>query len=193
VNHRRAQGLLSSYLERDLGDAERAAVEAHAAACEACGADLEELRDTIAMLRRLPAPEPPPFLAARVMARIRDGEAQTAGWRQWLGNLAAPAVAAPLAALAAAAAVVVLASPPRETVVASARPEAAQGLAIVPRPVGPVPSGTLVAAAGQPGAGAHQVHQIARRLRGAGHPHSRSLAAHFDRPAEAIAVSWSGR
>jgi anti-sigma factor RsiW len=185
VNHDRAQGLLSAYLERDLGDAERVAVEAHAAQCELCSADLEGLRSAVALLRRLPAPEPPPYLAGRVMARIRDGEARPEGWRRWLRNLAAPVIAAPAAALAAAAVVVFLAEPSRDTELAT-RPPAAQGLAIVQRPVGPAPA-ELVASAGPQG------YHLARRLGGAGHPHSRSLAAHFERPAEAIVVSWQGR
>jgi anti-sigma factor RsiW len=187
VKHARAQRLLSAYLERDLGDAERAGVEAHAAACGVCRADLEGLRRAVALLRRLPTPEPPPYLASRVLARIRDGEARPAGWRRWLANLAAPMVAAPLAALAAAAAVVYLAEPRPAAEVASRRPEAAKGLPIVPRRVGPLASETLVASTGPEG------YQLARRLRGAGHPHSRSLAAHFERPAEAIAVSWQSR
>jgi len=99
---------------------------------------------------------------------------------------AAPAIAAPVAAIAAAAVVVLLAEPSRDTEVASSRPPAAQGLAIVPRPVGPA-AAELVASAGPQG------YHLARRLRGAGHPHSRSLAAHFERPAEAIAVAWQGR
>ncbi len=187
MNHARAQELLNAYLERDLGDGECAAVEAHAADCEVCGADLEGLRRAVALLRRLPAPDPPPYLAARVLARIRDGEAQPAGWREWLANLAAPMVAAPLAAAVAAAAVVYLAEPRLGTEVASARPAAAKGLPIVPRLVGPVPSAALVASGGPEG------YLLARRLRGAGHPHSRSFAAHFEQPAEAIAVAWQGR
>jgi anti-sigma factor RsiW len=194
VRHARAHQLLSAYLERDLGEAESAAVEAHVTGCDACGAALDGLRSAVAALRRLPVPEPPPFLAGRVMARIRDGEARRAGWREWLANLAAPAVAAPLAAVVAAAAVVYLAEPPPAEVVTRTEPDSARHLAdsaehlvIEPRLVGPVAPGVLLASGGPNG----QV--LARRLRGAGHPHSTSLAAHFERPAEAVVVSWQSR
>jgi anti-sigma factor RsiW len=171
-------------------------VEAHANACAACAVDLEELRDTIAALRRLPAPDPPPYLAARVMARIREAEEHAPGWREWLGRLTSPVVAAPLAAFATAAMVLSFAGPPRPTegegappqLAAAGRPEAARGLPMVQQPVGPVRAENVVVASGVP-----YGRQMARRLRGAGHPHSQSLAAHFDRPAEAVVVSWQGR
>lgn len=187
MRHARAHELLSAYLERDLGEAERSAVEAHLAGCDACGAELEALRATVDLLRRLPAPAPPPFLSSRVMARIRSGETRPATWRDWLGKLAAPAVAAPLAAVTAAAAVVYFAEPPRGTELARVHPAPAPDLAIEPRPVGPVGIGTLVASGGP------KAHLLARRLRGAGHPHSTSLAAHFEGPAEAVVVSWQSR
>jgi len=187
VKHARAHQLLSAYLERDLGEAERVAVEAHLAGCDACGADLEALRTAVALLRGLPAPAPPPFLTSRVMARIHGGETRPAGWREWLANLAAPAVAAPLAAVVAAAAVVYLAEPRRDTELATAKLVPTVGLAIESRPVGPVAAEALVAS------GAPNAHVLARRLRGAGHPHSTSLAAHFERPAEAVVVSWQSR
>jgi len=189
VNHQRAQGLLSAHLERDLGDAARAAVEVHAAECAVCSADLEELRDTVALLRRLPAPEPPTYLAGRVMARIRDGEANPTGWREWLGSLARPAVAAPLAALGAAAVVLAFATPEGDLRVADKPSLPMQDLALVQQQVGPgpMPSGRLVAFVVPPGP------QTVGRLRGAGHPHSQLFAGHFDRPAEAVAVSWQAR
>ena len=187
MRHARAHQLLSAHLERDLDEAERAAVEAHLAGCDACGADLEGLRTAVALLRRLPAPAPPPFLSGRVMARIRDGEARPAGWREWLANLAAPAVAAPLAAVVAAAAVVYLAEPRRADELASAKPDVAKRLALESRPVGPVGPEAIVAS------GVPHGQVLARRLRGAGHPHSTSLAAHFERPAEAVVASWQSR
>jgi hypothetical protein len=184
VNHSRAQELLSDFLERDLGEVERARLEAHVAGCAACGADLEGLRDTVALLRHLPAPEPPPFLATRVMARIAAGEARPASvWRRWLEALGTPAIAAPLAA--AGAALVVWSftqSPPgavdvAETATGPERPP------IVAQEVGRRP---VFWAGAQPVA-------LAGSLRGAGHPHSRSLAAHFEGPTEAVVAAWQGR
>ena len=188
MRHEKANQLLSAYLERDLGEAESAGVEVHLAGCAACRSDLEGLRTAVDLLRQLPSAEAPPFLASRVMARIREAEARPAGWREWLARLAAPAVAAPVAAVVAGAAVVYLAEPAREAqrmdTVATAEQRPAERLVLESRPVGPVAPGALVASA------TPHPRALARRLRGAGHPHSDSLAAHFEVPAEAVLVSW---
>jgi anti-sigma factor RsiW len=211
VNHSRAQALLSEYLERDLSEAQSAAVEAHVAACPSCAAELEDLRGTIALLRRLPSPEPPAYLASRVMARIADGEAQPGGGRRWLATLAAPALAAPLAAAAAALAVSFWIGPPAaepqgRTAVAHGTP----GRALVPRLAGPVepadalarvgPEAPVPAApawprlrGGVPERALPMPYHLARSLRGAGHPHSTALAAHFEGPPEAVLAAWTLR
>jgi anti-sigma factor RsiW len=178
VNHSRARDLLSAHLERDLGDAERAAVETHLAECSACREELDELRSTVDLLHRMAVPPPPPYLATRVMARIAEGEARAAGWRGWLARLASPAVAASFAAAAAALAVLTLAEPARKDEPTIAQNRIERPLPRVPTQVGPrferrrVPPDALA------------------RLGGAGHPHSRSLAAHFERPTDAVVVSW---
>jgi anti-sigma factor RsiW len=174
---------LSAYLEHDLGDEERAEVDAHLGACSSCVRDLADLRAAVDLLRRMPDPEPPPFLATRVMARIAAGEARSPLWRRWLEQLGAPLVAAPVAAAAAALAVFSLAAPRSgtELVVASSAPDASPMPAIVARPVGPVMAANLsVVPRPDPG-------QIARYLRGASHPHSMALAGHFDDPVQAVA------
>lgn len=185
MRHAKANQLLSAYLERDLGETERAGVEAHLAGCVACRADLGDLRAAVVLLHQLPTPEAPPFLAGRVMARIRDGEARPAGWREWLPKLAAPAVAAVLAAVVAGASVVYLAEPAgeaqRSDLVASKTPDPGPRPALRYRPALQFqPTGPV----------APEARVLARLLRGAGHPHSNSLAAHFEGPAEAVFVSW---
>jgi len=181
VNHSRAHDLLSAYLEHDLGDAERAAMDAHLAACARCAGDLADLRDTVDLLRRLPDPEPPPFLATRVMARIHAGESRPPLWRRWLEQLGAPLVAAPLATAAAALLVFSFAAPPSGTRVALVGPPSGPTLDIVAQPTGPVPS--------QPRAATRRSDPVllARNLRGASHPHSTALAGHFDKPVLAVA------
>lgn len=202
MNHSRAQDLLSPYLENDLSDVDRSAVESHLAACDGCSEDLRDLREAVALLRRLPAPEPPPFLASRVMARIADGEGQARGWRQWLAQASLPLIAAPLAAAAAALAVFALASPSAEDVGPSQIATASTPTGtLVPRltgPVGPAPDAAprpeifvetapvVATRTGLPGL-------MARRLRGAGHPYSVELAGHFEVPNDAVAVSWRTR
>ena len=47
---------LSAYLDNEVDEAERAALERHLPTCEECRAALEELRQTRALLRALPAP-----------------------------------------------------------------------------------------------------------------------------------------
>jgi hypothetical protein len=172
---------LSAYLEHDLGDAERAEMDAHLRTCTTCAGDLEDLRGAVDLLRRLPDPEPPPFLAARVMARIAAGEAHSPVWRRWLEQLGAPLVAAPLAAAAAALLVFSFAAPPSGTQIAAApeRPDRIReprGMDEIPI----APPELVVAAPRDP-------HRIARALRGASHPYSTTLAMHFDHPLRAVA------
>jgi anti-sigma factor RsiW len=175
---------LSAYLEHDLGDDERAEMDAHLGSCSSCVQGLAELRAAVDLLRRMPDPEPPPFHATRVMARIAAGEARSPLWRRWLEQLGAPLVAAPVAAAAAALAVFTFSTPPSETalVVASAAPEASPGPPIVVRQVGTLASAQLVVPLPRPDPGL-----IARYLRGASHPHSMALAGHFDDPVRAVA------
>ena len=175
MKHSRARDLLSEYLEHDLAGAQREELEAHLATCANCEADLEELRGAIDLLRRLPDPEPPPFLTTRVMARIAAGEGRSAGFRRWLEALGTPLVAASLAAAAAALAVFSFAPPQAELQIVENRPDHLPRVAhrIVQQPVGqqqwPDP------------------HLLALNLRGASHPHSTALAGHFDDPVRAVA------
>ncbi len=71
--------LLSSYLNGDLEEAERRAVEGHLESCENCRADLSTLRLTVSALRQLPmaarprdfAIAPPPVRRPRSLAWLR--------------------------------------------------------------------------------------------------------------------------
>jgi len=60
-----------AYLDDELTPAERAAFEAEVAASPALGAEFEDYRRTVELLRALPAPEPPERFAERVEGRIR--------------------------------------------------------------------------------------------------------------------------
>jgi len=200
VNHSRAQDLLSAYLENDLSESERVAVESHLDACTGCSDDLRDLREAVSFLRRLPAPEPPPFLASRVMARIADGEAQPGGFWRWLSQASTPVIAAPLAAAAAALAVFALVGPRveggAETQIAAARRPAGPLVNQFTGPVGRAPERSAVLASLPVAPPARSVvlpALLARQLRGAGHPYSAELAGHFDGPDEAVAVSWTSR
>ena len=196
MNHSRAQDLLSPYLEDDLSEADRSAVESHLAACAGCAEDLSDLRGAVALLRRLPAPEPPPFLASRVMARIADGEARPGGFRRWLAQASAPIIAAPLAAAAAALLVFVFASPPvddGQTQLAVARLPVGPRVNQLTGPSerGPVAAASISERPPVQAASAVVPDLLALQLRGAGHPYSVDFAHHFDRPTEAVAVARS--
>lgn len=87
MNHADIQNHMADYLEGDLPLSKRALLDAHLDECEACARELSEMRTVIALLRRLPDPEPPSDLADNVMRRIRAGEGQ----QTWLDRLRAAA------------------------------------------------------------------------------------------------------
>lgn len=76
---------LSALLDGALDPAAGRSVEAHLAACASCRAEHDRLRGALLALRRLPPPpEPSPWFATRLAARLA-GEPR----RGWLGRLAA--------------------------------------------------------------------------------------------------------
>ena len=104
MNHAEARSHMPDYLEGDLGLSQRALLDAHLDACESCSHEFGEMSSTIALLRGLPDPDPPPFLVETVMRRIREGEANSGfgdRLREWIAILARPQLALPATALAA--------------------------------------------------------------------------------------------
>jgi hypothetical protein len=108
MRHEKIQGRLSAYLDGDVTPRERARLEGHLAECAACAAELQALRRTVDLLRRLPAPEPPSYFADRVLSAVRaapsrpplaerlHGLASGLLRGAWLAPLAAAAVGAAL-------------------------------------------------------------------------------------------------
>lgn len=74
--HGRLRRRLSEFLDGSLGERDRQRVDRHLAECEPCRTELAELRGTVALLRGLPALEPPPELTARVLAQLGAGAAE---------------------------------------------------------------------------------------------------------------------
>ena len=104
MNHAEARSHMPDYLEGDLDLSQRALLDAHLDACESCSHEFGEMSSTIALLRGLPDPDPPPFLVETVMRRIRESEASPGfgdRLREWIATLARPQLVLPATALAA--------------------------------------------------------------------------------------------
>jgi hypothetical protein len=69
--HREA---MSAHVDGAAAPAEAAALEAHLATCEACRRAFEELRWTMRQVKGLEPVEPPPWMTAKIMARLRAEE-----------------------------------------------------------------------------------------------------------------------
>jgi hypothetical protein len=96
---------LSDHLEGDLAPDEFARVDAHLGECDMCARELREQRETVALLRGLPDPDPPSGFAADVMQRIADEGAPRRRVIEGFRRAAQPRHVAALAAGLAAAVV----------------------------------------------------------------------------------------
>jgi anti-sigma factor RsiW len=103
---------LTALLDGALAPARRAEVERHLQGCAACRAERDRLAGALALLGALPPPpEPSPWFAARLAARLAGEPAPSPGLLGLLGRLGRWRwrLAVPATALAAAAAVTVFA------------------------------------------------------------------------------------
>ncbi len=75
----RLRKMFSGLLDGELGDADRAALEAHLKACDACREELALWRRTLEAVSSLPTVEAPTGFADRVAARIERGGAAGPG------------------------------------------------------------------------------------------------------------------
>ncbi len=74
---------MSAVLDGAASPAEQASLEAHLATCQECRRALEELRWTHRQVRGLEPVEPPPWMTARIMARLRaDAAPSPSIWRR---------------------------------------------------------------------------------------------------------------
>lgn len=76
--------LLSSFLDNQVGPAERARVESHLHDCAACRAELESLRRTVAVVQALPRV---PVPRALTLSEAKVGIRQPAARSAWFGGL----------------------------------------------------------------------------------------------------------
>lgn len=86
-SHEEIRRNLPAYCSGDLSPSEQAQVRDHLASCPACRGELTELETVLRLLRTTPQVEPPPWLATRVMARVREQHSRRSSW---LGRLFFP-------------------------------------------------------------------------------------------------------
>lgn len=71
---------LSAYLEGLLSPEEKKIVDRHLPSCAKCSASFNELKRAKELLKKLDEVEPPPWLAAKIMARVRKEKEQRASF-----------------------------------------------------------------------------------------------------------------
>ncbi|MFP5317435.1 MAG: anti-sigma factor family protein [Acidimicrobiia bacterium] len=106
--------LLSALVDDELGPAQAAAAQAHVARCPSCAAELDDVTTARALVRALPALDPPFGLYERLLRTdeaVSPTAARTGGGAGW-----SPRRVAAAAFGSAAAAVMLLGlAPPRDT------------------------------------------------------------------------------
>ena len=163
MNCRSAESLFSAFVEDELSQEERRALEAHLLGCRRCSVSVRELRETMSLVASLPAVETTPHFEEDVLARVRSGDALRPSALEWLSGLLAPLRLRPLVAASAGVAAVAIASvvilraptppdqPPRTPSVAAAPgstlPVDAPVAAPVTEPAAPARSGAVTVAA----------------------------------------------
>ncbi|MFQ5850518.1 MAG: zf-HC2 domain-containing protein [Candidatus Binatia bacterium] len=84
------RGTLLEYLDGDLAGPGRGEVEAHLAHCPGCREQLQELQETLALIARIPAPEPPEAFWQQYLRELRQKVAaveRRPRLRNWLPTL----------------------------------------------------------------------------------------------------------
>lgn len=66
------QNQLNDYIEQELSEEQSRQIEMHLNTCSECRAELSDLRTVLSLTRNLDEVEPPPFLAQRIMANVRE-------------------------------------------------------------------------------------------------------------------------
>ena len=77
--------LMSASLDQDLSRDEQAQLDSHLAECPTCPTAWKDLQWTHSQIKGMEAVEPPPWLASKIMARIRaEAVPQTSFWRRFI-------------------------------------------------------------------------------------------------------------
>jgi anti-sigma factor RsiW len=154
MNCRSAESLFSSFMEDEVSQEERRALEAHLLSCRRCSLALRELRVTVNFVRELPEVAPSAHFEEDLFARIRSGEGLSPSWPAWaerLRGLFAPVTLRPLLAAGAGACAIVVGvavfHPSRPAIKSATGPSAPVVLSAFGPPA---PSGLLIASASAP-------------------------------------------
>jgi hypothetical protein len=73
------QEKLSAYMEDIISSEEKVLIDEHLKACQKCNGSLADLKKTLEYVQNLEEMEPPPWLAGKVMARVRSEVAPKRG------------------------------------------------------------------------------------------------------------------
>lgn len=79
MDHNAIRQKLSAYLDGAVTPSESAQIKKHLAECDECRKTLRELERVVFQVRNLGEEQPPPWLTARVMARVREEAGREAG------------------------------------------------------------------------------------------------------------------
>ncbi len=80
MDHATVRSLLSAYLDGAVSPAEKNVIEEHLENCADCRRELAELEKTVLRIRGFGEEEPPPWMAQKVMARVREAAEQRRGF-----------------------------------------------------------------------------------------------------------------
>ena len=103
------RGQLIEYLDGELAVEMRPELEAHLDQCSGCRAELRDLRETLTLVARIPAPEPSEAFWQQYLREIRQKAERVPWWTSALRHWFAPLGLRPIPAVAVAAVLVLAA------------------------------------------------------------------------------------
>jgi len=103
------RGQLIEYLDGELAVEMRPELEAHLDQCSGCRAELRDLRETLTLIARIPAPEPSEAFWQQYLREIRQKAERVPWWTSALRHWFATLVLRPIPAVAVAAVLVLAA------------------------------------------------------------------------------------
>ena len=83
MEHAEIRQKLAAYLDSAVSDEEKEEIKRHLGRCGSCRGEIADLELTVRYLKSLPAVDPPPWLAEKIIAKVRDEATQkTTLWRR---------------------------------------------------------------------------------------------------------------